>query len=124
MPVDPLTGASALNPDASANLLAGIIEACADKLVLFDLNSTLVNDRPRNACIMRKFAHYSGNRQLAQASAEHFPDWSARNSMQMLGVPDVLAVHLDTDHSMRQVKLLDGVISIRDFVLSPKRFPD
>ena len=29
--------------------------------------------------------------------------------------PDSICVHLDTDHSMRQVRLLPGVISIRDF---------
>ena len=89
MSCDPVTDVSALSPDASAKLLASIIEECSDKFLLFDLDSTLINNRPRNACIMREFAHHSGNQQLAHATAEHFPDWSARNSMQMLGVPDV-----------------------------------
>ena len=85
---DPITGASALTPEATASLLSGIIDQCDSRWVLFDLDSTLVDNRPRNACIMREFARQTDNQKLALATSEHFPDWSSRNSMKMLGVPE------------------------------------
>ncbi len=29
--------------------------------------------------------------------------------------PQSISVHLDTDHSMREVRLLEGIVSIKDF---------
>jgi len=97
---DPITGAVPLAPDDASRLLRGIISDCKGQRVLFDLDSTLLDNRPRSAVIMREFARACNVPVLSEASAEHFPTWSARDSMVLLGMSaaeadDLLEDYLD-----------------------------
>ncbi len=97
---DPITGALPLGPASAKALLLNVIEQSLHRLVVFDLDSTLLNNRPRSAAIMREFAVQVNQPMLAMATPEHFPTWSARNSMALLGMADtaidqILDEHLD-----------------------------
>lgn len=87
---DPVTGAVPLSRDDACALLRGIISDCNGQRVVFDLDSTLLNNRLRSAVIMREFAKAHDQPLLAQASPEHFPTWSARDSMMMLGMSEAV----------------------------------
>jgi len=83
---DPTIGAIPLTAGSSSLLLAKIIEECPGTRLMFDLDSTLLNNRPRNAIIMQEFGQAAGIPLLACAKPEHFPNWSSRNSMALLGL--------------------------------------
>ncbi|MBX2883654.1 MAG: hypothetical protein KTR32_27125 [Granulosicoccus sp.] len=85
---DPITGAAALAKNSAKKLLLDIIDHCHSQLVLFDLDSTLLDNRPRSAYIMREFAAERNLPLLAEATPEHFPTWSAHNSMRLLGLTE------------------------------------
>ncbi len=85
---DPVSGAVPLTPDASRELLASIVGSAKGHCLAFDLDSTLLNNRPRNAVIMREFAVAQNEPQLGEADAVHFKDWSASNAMRSIGLPD------------------------------------
>lgn len=83
---DPVTASAPLACEAAATLLRSIIDSCDGQCLCFDLDSTLINNRPRNAAIMREFAQSVNEASLSRAGAEHFPTWSASNSMALLGL--------------------------------------
>ncbi|MFK7997689.1 MAG: hypothetical protein AB8B87_26420 [Granulosicoccus sp.] len=85
---DPVTGAVPLERDKAATLLREIISNCSGQRVLFDLDSTLLDNRARSAVIMREYAEAFDQPLLAAAAPEHFPTWSTRNSMLLLGMSD------------------------------------
>lgn len=81
-----MTGALLLSRESASALLKKIINGCEGRRVLFDLDSTLLDNRPRSAVIMREYAGVHNQPLLSQASSEHFPTWSARDSMVLLGM--------------------------------------
>ena len=83
---DPAIGAVPLAPQSASRVLQHMVDGCAGKQVVFDLDSTLLNNRPRNAQIMREFARHQGESKLSQARPEHFEDWSAENAMARIGL--------------------------------------
>lgn len=83
---DSLTGAIPLDAGSTATLLTELIQSSAKKILAFDLDSTLLNNRPRNAVIMREFGDDQKQPLLCTATAEHFQDWSARNAMAAIGL--------------------------------------
>lgn len=80
-----------LSGDAAARLLRDAVDRCATAgargLAVFDLDSTLLNNRPRQALIMREFAAEHGVPELREARAEHWEGWDARVAMANAGVP-------------------------------------
>lgn len=85
---DPITGAVPLTQDKASALLRDIISNCNGQRVLFDLDSTLLDNRPRNAAIMREFATADNQPLLSHASPAHFPTWSAHDTMVLLGMAE------------------------------------
>lgn len=83
---DPKIGSVLLTSESAADLLNTIIDNCKGHRLCFDLDSTLINNRPRNAVIMREFSQSVNEQRLMAAVAEHFPTWSASNSMALLGL--------------------------------------
>lgn len=83
---DTTIGAIPLTAASGALLLNRILDNCSGARVVFDLDSTLLNNRPRNAAIMREFGVSENNPMLTNATADHFPDWSSRNSFHLLGM--------------------------------------
>jgi len=83
---DTTIGAMPLAPASSRELLNKILAMCSGMRVFFDLDSTLLNNRPRNAAIMREFGKEENLPQLVKATADDFPDWNVRNSLGLLGI--------------------------------------
>lgn len=56
--------------------------------VLFDLDSTLLDNRPRQARILREFAAQCGVPPLLACAPEHFDGWSLKVPMRVCGLPE------------------------------------
>ena len=54
--------------------------------VVFDLDSTLLDNRPRQARILREYGQAHGVAALAACRAEHWVDWSIRKAMRNAGL--------------------------------------
>ncbi len=83
---DSFIGAVPLTSGSTASLLNDLINHAEGRRFVFDLDSTLLNNRPRNAAIMQEFGSVHGVPTLMDATAEHFQDWSARNAMTAIGL--------------------------------------
>lgn len=83
---DEVTGGRVLDKASATRLLKRIIAQCESRHVLFDLDSTLLDNRPRSVRIMREFAAHVGESVLADAREIHFTDWSAANAMANIGL--------------------------------------
>src|SRR5262249_14995801 len=71
--------------------LAAAAGAGQGGLVVFDLDSTLLDNRPRQARILREFGAARGLEVLARARPEHFTSWSIAEAMRVAGLPDAEA---------------------------------
>jgi len=91
---DLVTGAIPLTRASTAQLLSELLNGVKQCVVVFDLDSTLLDNRPRNAVIMKEFGELQKEPLLSFAAAEHFQDWSARNAMAAIGVPSHSIEHL------------------------------
>ena len=60
-----------------------------DGVVVFDLDSTLLDNRPRQARILREFGSSTGLRPLEQALPQHWQDWDIKRAMRNAGLPPV-----------------------------------
>jgi hypothetical protein len=86
--------------DEQARLLDGVIarvgEVGARALCAFDLDSTIFDNRPRQARILREYGRARGLAALEQARPEHFTSWSLVEAMRAagLGADDAVA-HAD-----------------------------
>lgn len=64
--------------------------------VVFDLDSTLLDNRPRQARILREYGQAHGLAVLAACRPEHWVSWSIRTAMRNAGL-DAADVDLHTD---------------------------
>lgn len=65
-------------------------------VVVFDLDSTLLDNRPRQARILREYGAQVGHPTLAGTQAHHWVDWSITTAMRNAGVPEPdIRVHHD-----------------------------
>jgi len=85
---DEITGAKPLTSESCSAVLHSIASQSKNKMVFFDLDSTLLDNRRRNAKIMQEFGELHNEALLIQAKAEHWQDWSARNAMIAMGLPE------------------------------------
>lgn len=84
--VDPISGARPLGVSEARVALENVLGHCGTGVVAFDLDSTLLDNRPRNARIMREFAQTLDNALLMGAQAEHWQSWSALQAMCNMGL--------------------------------------
>ncbi len=64
--------------------------------VVFDLDSTLLDNRPRQARILREYGQAHGVAPLSSCRPEHWVDWSIRTAMRNAGLPEAdIARHTD-----------------------------
>jgi hypothetical protein len=87
-----------LGPGESAALLARVIDAARASgpagLVAFDLDSTLLDNRPRQARILREYAGLHGLDALAHHRADDWRGWDARIAMTNGGLsPELIEEH-------------------------------
>lgn len=85
---DPLTGAVPLSPSDALALLSEVVAAAAapGAVVCFDLDSTLLDNSPRQALIMREYGAETGVEALARVEAEHWDGWSYEIPMAAVGL--------------------------------------
>jgi hypothetical protein len=74
-----------LDPTAPSRVLARV-RAVPGSVVVFDLDSTLLDNRPRQARILREFGAAHGVPELAAARPEHWIDWSLTRAMLAAGL--------------------------------------
>lgn len=92
---DPVTGAIPLSVADTLALLAEVLEAAAapGAVVCFDLDSTLLDNSPRQAQIMREYGAELGVEALTRVEAEHWDGWSYAIPMAAVGLSEQ-----DIDH--------------------------
>lgn len=87
---DPVTGARPLSRADTRELLETILAAAGqpDAVVAFDLDSTLLDNSPRQARIMREYGAEVGLEALETVAPEHWDGWDFRLPMARVGVAD------------------------------------
>jgi hypothetical protein len=94
--VDPHCGAVPLTQTSAATLLMAMIRNVSGLRLVFDLDSTLLNNRPRNAQIMCEYGALHNEPALSRADASHFVNWDTRHSMTLAGLDEALiTTHID-----------------------------
>jgi hypothetical protein len=63
-------------------------------VVVFDLDSTLLDNRARQARILREYGAAHGHVVLQNTEPKHFPTWNLADTLHHLGVPEEEAQHL------------------------------
>jgi len=87
--------AVSIDPTVLARVLERV-RALPDPVVVFDLDSTLLDNKPRQARILREFGVARGIPALAQARPEHWVDWSLAHAMSNCGLDDdAVARHIE-----------------------------
>jgi hypothetical protein len=76
-----------LDPQVLARVVASARAAGAGGVVVFDLDSTLLDNRPRQARILREFGAARGVPSLSAARPEHWEGWDLRRAMLNTGLP-------------------------------------
>jgi hypothetical protein len=69
-----------------ARVIGAVRTAGGSAVVLFDLDSTLLDNRPRQARIYREYGAARGIGALAKASPEHWNGWDLREPLRKLGL--------------------------------------
>lgn len=87
-----------LDEAASADLLARVLDGARatgpDAIVVFDLDSTLLDNRPRQARILREYGEEHGLAVLKDHHADHWQGWDARIAMEAAGLSaDLIELH-------------------------------
>ena len=95
----PLGRFAVLEPEQAAELLDRVLARAAAEgaagIVAFDLDSTLLDNRPRQAQILREYGQLHGLAALAQHHADHWQGWDARIAMANSGVdPEAIEAHI------------------------------
>jgi len=88
-----------LDRPASAALLARVVEtaraAAPRAIVAFDLDSTVLDNRPRQARVLREYGALHRLDQLAASQADDWQGWDARIAMSATGLPrDLIDAHI------------------------------
>lgn len=69
-------------------VLSRVLAHAPGGVVVFDLDSTLLDNRPRQARIMREFGAAHGHAPLLGAGPEHMQGWSIKLALHNAGLPE------------------------------------
>jgi predicted secreted acid phosphatase len=94
------SSAKPVNKERARNLLEDVVRVAKEHgttgLVVFDLDSTLLDNSPRQARIMREYGESAGHPALATVTAEHWNGWDAKIPMRRVGLDEAaIAEHFD-----------------------------
>ncbi len=90
---DPLTGAIPLSNSAARELLGDVLSKVREgeqSIAVFDLDSTLLDNGPRQAAILREYGENLGIPELAASKAEHWVTWDVGEAMANGGLSEEL----------------------------------
>ncbi|HNN96533.1 MAG TPA: hypothetical protein PKI03_29865 [Pseudomonadota bacterium] len=82
-------------PDVLPQVLRRAAELQSAGAVLFDLDSTLLDNRPRQARILREFGAAGAVAPLLSCAPEHFDGWSLKVPMRSLGLSETEVENLE-----------------------------
>ena len=82
-------------PDILPQVLRRAAELQSAGAVLFDLDSTLLDNRPRQARILREFGAAGAVAPLLSCAPEHFDGWSLKVPMRSLGLSETEVENLE-----------------------------
>ena len=77
-----------VTPNVLERVLLRARRMCSEAVVVFDLDSTLLNNRPRQARILREAGTLLSQPRLLGCQAEHFVSWSFAPPLRKLGFSD------------------------------------
>jgi len=77
-----------LDPSALSRTLGAARTAGARGVVVFDLDSTLLDNRPRQALILQELGRSLRLPQLEAARPEHWDSWDLKRAMRNTGLPE------------------------------------
>jgi predicted secreted acid phosphatase len=83
-----MSPARILDPAVLDRVVAAAARHGENGVVVFDLDSTLLDNRPRQARILREYGERHGLAALAQTRAEHWTSWDIRDAMRAAGASD------------------------------------
>ncbi len=94
---DPITGALPLSDSAARELLRAVLAQVRTQersIAVFDLDSTLLDNGPRQAAILREYGEEVGLEELKRSCAEHWVSWDVGEAMANAGLAaELVAVH-------------------------------
>lgn len=99
--IHPITGVKPLSASEARQLLDGILNHALElgdgAVIVFDLDSTLLDNRPRQARIMREYGQKFGLEALSGSIESHWKNgWDPGEAMANAGLEaDVIAAHAD-----------------------------
>lgn len=83
-----------LSPESTAALLHDVLaratEHAPEAIVVFDLDSTLLDNSPRQSLIMREYGQQHGVEALAENQPQHWAGWDGRIAMRNSGLEESL----------------------------------
>ena len=86
---DPVTGALPLSDTVTQRLLADVIDTVSTEdrgIAVFDLDSTLLDNGPRQSAILREYGAEKSVSELAQSQPEHWVSWDIAEAMANSGL--------------------------------------
>ncbi len=116
-----------LDPTVLARTLEGARRAKGGGLVVFDLDSTLLDNRPRQARILQEFGRAHALAPLYAARPEHWDGWEIRHAMRNAGLgpadvetwaEDAKAFWRDRFFTSEYCAVDEGIAGARDFVVA------
>ena len=78
----------AVDPDVLPRVLSRAAALREQAVLVFDLDSTLLDNKPRQARIVREAGQALGEPRLLGCQPEHFTDWSVDKPLRRLGLRD------------------------------------
>ncbi len=75
-----------VSPQQDALLDAVVARATSGTVVLFDLDSTTLDNRPRQVAILRAWASREGVTELSSLRVDHFQEWDLDDTLRRAGV--------------------------------------
>lgn len=96
---DPTTGAIPATDTTAGKVLQGILKRVSDEegaIAVFDLDSTLLDNSPRQSAIMREYGNHAGVVELQSSRPEHWVTWDMGDAMAKTGLDaEGIEIHLE-----------------------------
>jgi hypothetical protein len=104
---------------APAELLPRVLDEAKGGVVIFDLDSTLLDNRPRQARILTEFGHLHG---FPEARPEHFDSWDLTRAMKNAGIVEAEKYSLEFRRFWRERFFTSEYCEIDDAIAGAVEF--
>jgi predicted secreted acid phosphatase len=113
-----------LDPSVLARTLDRARGSSGKSVVVFDLDSTLLDNRPRQAVILREFGVARGLAPLAATRPDHWDSWDIKRAMRNAGLPehDIAAIAEEAKAFWRERFFTSRYCRLDDAIRGAARF--